>query len=330
MAQKAVTVQQIADRCGLSKSTVAYILREPESCSARKSTKELVFETARKMGYVVNTAARALSTGSYKTIGLLFPHTDGHYGELIIALDRELKINGFHGIFSFWENDGFPAAVKKLSSQGIDGIISLEIDPVLKNSGKPVVIYGNPWEGYDCVYPDKVEYAHRIFDYITKRGYKKIGYFGITTELRGRTLKELIIKAGLPFHDEWFIQFPGSRKYGEAAMEQLLKATELPEVIILHSDLMLGGVLKTARRHNIRIPEDIALASYDNLPESALFYPEITTVDPQTSLQAEMLLETLIKRMNDPQLPIQHIAIPTLLIERDSLPLTNNFNGGIL
>ena len=104
-------------------------------------------------------------------------------------------------------------------------------------------------------------------------------------------------------------------------MEQLLKAPELPEVIVLHSDLMLGGVLKTARQHHIRIPEDIAVVSYDNLPESAQFYPEITTVDPQISLQAEMLLETLIKRMNDPQLPIQHIAIPTLLIERDSLPM---------
>ena len=324
MAKKAVTVQQIADRCGLSKSTVAYILREPESCSARRSTKELVFETARKMGYVVNTAARALSTGSYKTIGLLFPHTDGHYGELIMALDRELKINGFHGIFSFWENDGFPAAVKKLCSQGIDGIISLETDPVLKNSGKPVVICDNPWDGYDCVYPDKIGYAQQVFDHITRRGYKKIGYLGITTELRARTLKELILQAGLPFREEWFIKFAGARKYGEAAMEQLLKAPELPEVVILHSDLMLGGVLKIARQQNIRIPEDIALISYDNLPESSQFYPEITTADPQISLQAEMLLNTLLKRISDPQLPIRHTAIPTLLIERDSLPYKYN------
>ena len=320
MTKKAVTVQQIADRCGLSKSTVAYILREPESCSARKNTKELVFETARKMGYVVNTAARALSTGSYKTIGLLFPHTDGHYGELIMALDRELKSNGFHGIFSFWENDGFPAAVRKLCSQGIDGIISLETDPVLKNSGKPVVICGNPWDEYDCVYPDKTGYAQKIFDYITRRGYRKISYIGITTELRARKLKELILKADLPFREEWFIRFSGAREYGEAAMEQLLKAPELPEVLILHSDLMLGGILKVARQHNIRIPEDIALISYDNLPESSRFYPEITTVDPQPRLQAEKLLETLLKRIASPNLPVMHTAIPVLLIERDSLP----------
>ena len=48
-------------------------------------------------------------------------------------------------------------------------------------------------------------------------------------------------------------------------MEQLLKTPELPEVIVLHSDLMLGGVLKIARQHSIRIPEDIAVTSYDNL-----------------------------------------------------------------
>lgn len=323
MAKKAVTVQQIADRCGLSKSTVAYILRDPEKCSARNSTRELVLETARTMGYVGNTAARALSTGSYKTVGLLFPRTDGHYGELIMALDRELKVNGFHGIFSFWENDGFPAAVKKLCAQGIDGIISLEIDPVLKNSGKPVVICDNPWDEYDCVYPDKIGYAQQIFDYITRRGYKKIGYFGITTEIRARTLKELIIKAKLPFKDEWFIKVSGTRLHGESAMEQLLQCPELPEVIILHSDIMLSGVLKVARRHNIRIPEEIALTGYDNLPESAQFFPEITTFDPQVQLQAEMLLETLLARIEKPHQPIRHTAIPTLLIERDSLPLKN-------
>lgn len=321
MRKKAVTIQQIADRCGLSKSTVAYILRQPENCSARKSTKELVFETARKMGYVVNTAARALSTGSYKTIGLLFPRTDGHYGELIMALDRELKVNGFHGIFSFWENDGFSAAVKNLCAQGIDGIISLEIDPVLQNCGKPVVICDNPWDGYDCVYPDKAGYAQQMFDLITRHGYKKIGYLGITTEIRARTLKDLIIKANLPFNEEWFIKVAGSRKNGETAMEQLLKCRELPEVVILHSDIMLSGVLKIARQHNINIPGDIALASYDNLPESAQFYPAITTGDPQLRLQAEKLLETLLKRIASPQLPVMHTAIPVLTVERDSLPL---------
>ena len=211
--------------------------------------------------------------------------------------------------------------MKKLCEQGIDGIISLEIDPALKNSGKPVVICDNPWDGYDCVYPDKVGYAQQIFDYITRRGYKKIGYFGITTEIRARTLKELIVKAKLPFNEEWFIKVSGTRKHGETAMEQLLRCSELPEVIILHSDIMLSGVLKVARQHNIRIPEEIALTSYDNLPESAQFYPEITTFDPQAQLQAEMLLETLLARIEKPQQPIRHTAIPTLLVERDSLPL---------
>ena len=321
MTKKAVTIQQIADRCGLSKSTVAYILRQPENCSARKSTKELVFTTAREMGYVVNTAARALSTGNYRTIGVLFPHTDGSYGELMMALDRELKTKGFYGIFSFWEGDSFPAAVQNLCAQGIDGIISLEIDPILKNCGKPVVIYGNPWDDYDCVYPDKIQYADQLFEYITARGYTRIGYFGLTGELRARRLKEHITNAGLPFCEEWFIKVPGFRTRSEAAMDELLKCQEKPEVILLHSDIMIGGVLKSARKHGVRIPEDIAIISYDNLPESSMFFPEITTFDPQIPHQAKKLLETLLKRMNDPQLPIQHIAIPTLLVERDSLPI---------
>ena len=326
MKKKAVTLQQIADKCSLSKSTVAYILREPETCSAKPQTKKLVLDTAKNMGYVSNTAARALSTGSYRTIGLLFPRTDGHYGDLIMALDRELKNRGYHGIFSFWENDGFPEAVKKLCQQGIDGIISLETDPALKNSGKPVVIYDNPWEEYDCVYPDKTAYAEQIFEYITKRGYTRIGFFGITTEIRARRLKELILNANLPYKDEWFIKVPGCRQYGEEAMELLLKNDQLPEVVVLHSDVLIGGVLKAARRQGIRIPEDIALASYDNLLESTLFDPGITSADPQIVIQAKLLLKTLLQRIETPELPIQHISVPTLLKERDSLPAKNKIS----
>lgn len=321
MSKKAVTLQQIADRCNLSKSTVAYILRQPENCSARESTKKLVFETAQAMGYTVNNAARALSTGSYRTIGILFPSTDAGYGELIMALDRALKAKGYLGLFSFWENDSFPIAVKNICNQGIDGIISLEIDPILKKCGKPVVIFGNPWENYDCVFPDKGQYAIDTFNYLTRRGYKKIGYIGLTGEKRARVLIEKIIEAGLPFKDEWFVDVRKTMRNAEKAMNIILGCPERPDVIVLHSDIMAGQILKCAREHGICIPEDIALISYDNLPESAFTTPALTTFEPQIEKLAMMLLDTLLMRLDDPALPVQHHSVPLILIERDSVPI---------
>lgn len=315
---KRVTVQEIANRCGLSKSTVAYVLREPETCRATAETKAKVLNTARELGYRSNPAARALSTKSYKTIGMLFPMTEGYYGELMMALDKAMKVRGYHGIYSFWENGSFAEALDNLCHQGIDGLISLEYSPALEDIGKPVVIFGNQWPKWDCVYPDKADYMRRTVGYLTDRGYQKIGFIGLTHESRAVVLREELARRGLPVRAEWFIDILSTRENSKAAMEKLLALKEMPEAVILHSDILMSGLLQ-ASADRIRIPEDLAVISFDNLKESAYFLPPLTTFDQCFEQAAEWLVDTLLKRIAEPEHPQILRSYVTPMVERKSV-----------
>lgn len=316
---KRITIQEIADRCGLSKSTVAYVLREPDTCRATPETRRKVLGTAKAMGYRGNPAARALSTRSYRAIGMLFPMAEGYYGELMMSLDRAMKLRGYHGIYSFWENGSFPEALDNLCHQGIDGLISLEYSPALDDIGKPVVIYGNKWPRWDCVYPDKADYMRRTVAYLAGRGYREIGFLGLTHEIRAVVLREELARRGLQVRDEWFIDMFSNRENGKAAAEKLLALKERPAAVILHSDILMGGLLQTVAGH-IRVPEELAVISFDNLKESAYSLPPLTTFDQCLDQAAEWLVDTLLKRIAAPDQPQILRSYTAPMVERLSVP----------
>jgi DNA-binding LacI/PurR family transcriptional regulator len=327
MRIKRTTIQDLADHCELSKSTVAYVLREPVTCKASKVTKSKVASAVRKLNYKPNPAARALSTRRYRTIGVLMPPLSGYYVELMKNLDREMKAHGFYAIFSFWELDSsgatkmnsFKRAVLELSNHGIDGIITTENDVFLLEMDIPIVVYGNKWPSFDCVFPDKVTYMQETVEYLYQHGCRKIGFFGLTHEIRAKALREELYKYKLPVNEEWFIYGVGSPACGESNMRKLLSLDECPDAIILHSDFMMSGVLTAADEAGIKIPEDISIISYGNLLESKYFRPPLTTFDECLGLAAKMLTKTILKRIECPQEPPRQLSYKMPLIERKSV-----------
>lgn len=327
MKKKRITIQDIADYCGLSKSTVAYILREPDTCKAAAATKEKVALAVRKLDYKPNPAARALSTRKYRTIGVLMPPLCGYYSELMVHLDRELKARGFFGIFSFWELDEFSRteinslknSIAQLCNHGIDGIITTEYNSFIAGLDIPIVIYGNRWPLLDCIYPDKPAYMQETVDYLCKKGHKKIGFIGLTHEIRAVTLKEELQKRNLPVNDKWFIYGMALPTYGENGLRHLLTLAERPDAVILHSDLMMPGLLQAADNAGIRIPQDLSVISFGNMPESRYFRPPLTTFDECLDLGAKMLVETILERIDNPKMPLRQLSFKMPLIERESV-----------
>lgn len=325
--RKRVIIQDVADYCGLSKSTVAYILREPDSCKATVATKEKVASAVRKLNYRPNPAAKALSTRRYHTIGVLMPPLGGYYSELMVHLDREMKARGFYGIFSFWEVNSsgttnlnsFKHSITQLCNHGIDGIITPEYNNFLLELDVPVVIYGNQWPSFDCVYPDKVTYMKKTVEYLCSHGHHKIGFLGLTHEIRATVLREELLKRRLPVNEQWFINGVATPTCGENSMQELLSQDELPDAVILHSDFMMPGVLLAADNAGVRIPEDISVISFGNLLESKYFRPSLTTFDECLELGAKLLVEIMLRRINDPQMPQWQQSFEMPLVERKSV-----------
>lgn len=324
--KRGVTVQDIADYCGLSKSTVAYVLREPSTCKATAATKEKVFTAACKLGYRPNSAARSLSTRRYRTIGVLMPPFGGYYNELMVHLDNEMNKYDYYGVFSFWElkelkynTEAFKYSFSKLCNHGIDGIITVEYNQFLAKSDIPIVIYGNQWPSFDCVYPDKVLYMKETVEYLYRHGHRKIGFLGLTNEIRAEVLRKELLRYQLPVNEDWLINSPAVAEHGEKSMRKLLSLPQRPDAIILHSDLMMSGVLLAANEAGVRIPKDISVISYDNLQESRYFIPPLTTFDQCLRQAAKILVETMLRRIDNPQMPQCKQSFKMPLVERKSV-----------
>ena len=319
--KKRVTLEDVAKYCGLSKSTVAYVLREPRTCKAAAKTKEKVAAAVRKLGYRTNPAARALSSQRYRAVGILFPSCSGHYGTLMVELDKEMRKHNYFSVFSFWEPDNpttsFKESLSHLCNHGIDGIITTEYNDLVCKLNMPVVIYGNEWPACDCVYPDKTAYMKETVEYLCRRNHRQIAFLGLTQEIRARVLREELTKRQLPVNEDWFINCMPSD--GEAAMRKLLSLPERPDAIILHSDSMAPGILSSADAAGVRIPEDISLISYDNLYESQYTRPPLTTFDQCLPLAAKMLTKTILRRIDEPQTPQLKLSFRMPLIERHSI-----------
>ena len=319
------TLQDIADYCDLSKSMVAYVIREPHTCKATEETKAAVAEAVRKLNYQPNLTARRLRTQCSKLIGIAFPSLLGYYHELQLEIELELEKHGYNSISTHW-NYKTPQilpeirrALDRLTSQQVDGIISCHYDPPFAEIPLPIVYYGDPQESSDCVYPDLADYSRRVVQYLYRKNHRRIGYMGYANDLRKVFLIKEMSELNLDIRPEWFIYALATLENGYKVMRDFLALKERPTAIIIHSDSMAISAMRAAMEAGLRIPDDISFISFDGLQESAYLNPALTTFHIPFQKAANLLVETMLGRLCDPLQPQQKRTFPVSLIERESV-----------
>lgn len=318
-------LQDIADYCGLSKSMVAYVIREPETCKATAETKRLVAKAVKKLKYYPDYAAKMLSTKKSFTIGILFPHATGFYQGLFDSLHVELEAHGYYGLFSKWshvkgQDDTFRASFKQLCRRGVDGIITTPHDDIIPDCGIPVVVYGNEQKNADCVYPDKVRYASDVIRYLWKCGHCKIAFIGRFRDSRFPAIQQEMKRLKLEIRPEWNVDIEGALiSNGYSDSKKILSQKERPSALILHSDQMAFGAYRAAYECGLRIPQDVSIISYDNSAESEYMVPSLTTFDQHYDVAAKLLADSILARIKTPDMPIQKKSFRLTLIERESV-----------
>lgn len=333
--RKRTTLQDIADYCNLSKSMVAKVISNPENCKATVRTKTMVADAVKKLDYRPNFAAKALSTNRTFTIGILFPAINSFYGELGIQIDAALAKRGYTALFAYWDgikdtHQAFIRAFERMRLRGIDGVITCQYEESIAEAGIPIVTYGNERRLMDSVYPDKLDYAIRAIHYLVEHGHRHIGFTGLFHDIRYQQIRNEMEKLELPLVPEWFVPIETYYQYedGYKAMKQILALPKQPTAIVTHGDHVAMGALRATNEAGVRVPDDISLLSYDNLCESAYSIPPLTTFDQQYKLGAELLVETLIRRIENPTLPQQKRSFTMPLVERASVKYITPDNRG--
>ncbi len=279
-----VTIKDVAKLAGVSISTASYALNDDPRIS--KDTKERILKVASNLNYYPNAAARNLKRKRTNIIGVFIDGFGGPvHNKILEGVHLELINNNFNIIVSSGES-----AKKLLLERQVDGAIIFDRDlddalitHIAKN-GIPSIVLDRRLTGiniFDSMMNNE-EIVYQLISEIIKKGYKKIGFVsGLQTSYDNLHRFKGFVKALTENQLETTYYYKGdfTKESGYRVGKQLiLSKEELPDFLFCANDEMAIGVMDAFHELNIRVPEDIALAGFDNIELSVYCSPKLTTI----------------------------------------------------
>jgi DNA-binding LacI/PurR family transcriptional regulator len=312
------TIKDIAERAGVSHSTVSRALRNSPLIS--EETTERIHRAALEMGYLPSAAARSLKTHRTHALGVVLSSIDDpFFSEILRGIEDVAQANEYSLFIAASQRNLLreQTIVKAMREHSVDGLIicstsfSASQGHSLIEFGIPIVVVNNEAaEDYRySIYHDDVDGTRQITRHLIELGHRKIAYLG--NSLSGRTtfdrltgFQQEMDAAGLPIPPEYFLQVPGGGPdQGLAGLDLMLDLPDRPTALICFNDMMAIGVLKGLQQLGIQVPAEFSVTGFDNIIFSAYTNPPLTTFDqPKRSIgtrAAEQLLALLHASSDD-------------------------------
>lgn len=314
MSAKRITSLDVAKKAGVSRTTVSFVLNNAAGMQISDETRKRVLEAARDLGYVPDAAAQALASGRSKTVGLLLARrtnviaSDMYLIQMMEVLVREINRHGMRLMLEVVEDfENRESYLKLVRSNSIDGILysgpRFE-DAALRTlveHGVPTVLMGAlPNTSYAFVDVDNHAAAKLAVKHLLSLGHRRIGcitnaklsYVAAADRLEG--YQDALAAAGVPV-------CPGLIRYGDfdpesgyAQMNSLLDENPDLTAVFVASDVVAFGAMSAVRERGLRIPDDISLVGFDDVPVSRYMDPSLTTVQLPVVKLAQCASEILV------------------------------------
>ncbi|TDF95388.1 LacI family DNA-binding transcriptional regulator [Paenibacillus piri] len=322
-----VTIKDIARIAGVSVATVSKALNN--SPLVKPSTKLKISQIAEQMGYQPNIAAKSLVSKKSRTIGAVWPNVDrATLSTLATKINQELNQCGYSMLLSI---NPAESAIQLFNQIQVDAILVFDRSDPTSYAGPytskvPVLCYGEPAsKGFPSVYVDRRKAIFNAVQYLWGLGHKRITYIGdvsnrrISQQEKYLGFTDGIIEFGLPTHPKMTVNSNGLDSHeGYITAKQLLASSYKPTAIISGSYDLSVGILRALQEENIRIPQDISLVSYDNIPQMDKLPVPLTAVGGPIDIIAKKVVESILLMIEtQEQLPLIQTVEPEI-IERDS------------
>jgi DNA-binding LacI/PurR family transcriptional regulator len=328
----------IAHHAGVSQSTVSRAMRD--SPLVNPETRARIKAIAKELNYKVDKNASNLRSQQSGTIALLLfqdPTTDDSqinpfFLSMLGSITRACTNEGYDLLVSFQQlEDDWHADYEDCHKA--DGIILLGYGDYtdyeekliqLEHQGTHFVRWGAVKQGQPgiSIGCDNFQGGFDMAQHLISTGRKNIAFIGGADNRcpefhdRYKGLCSAMNKAGLTVNAELQIDAITTEQSGYQAALQLLALNQPFDAVFCASDLIAIGVVKAFREQGISIPQDVAVAGYDNIALSEFIRPTLTTVQQDTKLAGEVLVSTLLDRINDQ--PVETAMLSAKLIVRES------------
>ncbi len=327
-----VTSKEIAREAGVSTATVSRVFNQPEK--VRPATRELVLKIMKRHHYVSDGMAVALASRRSQMLGLIIPTiTNSIYASCTQALKRIAQDAGYSVLIGISEYsvEHEDMLIHRLMERRIEGLIltGAERDPLLyekiRHNNLPFVV---TWQlVHDNEFPsvsfDNYKAARTAVEHLVSLGHRRIGLICGRTDVndrardRRRGYEAVLRKYGIDVDARLIFERDFEFVEGRAAMNRLLSIDPRPTAAFCANDIQAIGALYECRESGIRVPEDLSIIGFDDLPIAQYTWPQLTTIRVPASEMGRRAAESLLTALKTGQPPLS-VELPTDLIIRGS------------
>lgn len=311
--KRQVTIKDIAEKLGISTSTVSRALKDHPDISLK--TREAVQELAKLLGYKPNLIALNLKHSRTNTIGVVVPEVEHHFFSTILNGIEEVAYKGNFSVMVFQSNESYMREVlivQTMLANRVDGVLAsfsknthdyAHFEQLIDNE-IPLVLFDRIIEKLhaDSVIVDDYSGAFSAVNHLLLQGCKRIAFYSAPQHLmigknRLEGYKAALEKHGIAYDSNLVYSCD---TYDEAVKvsRSVLKKQDRPDAIFAVNDLTAIGAMKTAKQLGLSIPEDIKFVGFENSRSSTICEPELTTVDQFGFELGKRATELLLKRIN--------------------------------
>jgi LacI family transcriptional regulator len=332
------TMHDVAKRAGVSQPTVSRVLNRTQTpIPVSEDTQRKVFAAVKELGYRPNMTARSLRTQRTQMISLMIADISNSFYHPIARTVQDVARRHDYDVLiansdHLYENEKhFCEAVMR---RPVDGVIMApqhltyeDIDDLIAITNTPIAALGQHINhpSVDVVYADDEKGTYEAAKWlISERGYETIGYIGVPSTFapgirRWRGFQRALDEMGMAIEADFVMEGDFSVDSGRYAVRSLLKNRKLPSVIFAINDLMAIGSISALHDAGLTVPDDVAVMGFDNIPETTIITPRLTTVAQYPRDIGQKLAEVLFERI-DGLAPDagRRIEIPLKLLPRES------------
>lgn len=312
-AARALTSHDVARAAGLSQSTVSRALRDDPRVAV--GTRERVHAVAARLGYIPNAMGRNLVLRTTRTIGMVVTDiSNPYYPNLIAPLHDELAVLSYRMVL-FTEalegEDGQgPEGLEGLIDRGVDGAVlttsTLDgaVPRELLRRGLPFVFLTREADDIpaDAAVVDNRAGAAQVAGAVLAEGHRRVGaIFGPANTSTGRDrergFRDGLATAGVTLEETAVRRGSYVVETGRAAMHELMALDQKPTAVVCFNDLVAIGALNAAHDLGLRVPEDVSITGWDDLPIAAWEIFRLTTVAQSMDEMARTAARLLVERI---------------------------------
>jgi len=326
-----VTLKTIADHLGLTPGTVSAALNNSSAArSIPEHTKQRILAAARELNYRPNFFARSLRLQRTNTIGVIAEEIGDAYGSMIISgIEQHLREHNFFFLTVIHRHDKklLQTYAQMLQARGVEGFITVDTSISEQPALPTVAVAGHQRvAGVTNIVLDHKRAARMALQHLQKLGHEEIAFmrgqvFSSDSTVRWDAIVEVAAELGVRIRPELTVQIEGTEStpvVGYPVGKQLLERKRPFTAVFAYNDISAIGAIWAFREAGLRVPQDVSVVGFDDIPGAAYADPALTTVRQPLLRMGQIAAQTLIERIEERGSYRPEIAIEPEFVVRDS------------